>query len=310
MVSGVKAFRRILACAAVVSNLAIGVPVAAATIEWREGPGELGALHLTGEIRRGDADVLARVWWDQVFLTGAAATGRTRILLNSPGGDLTEALRIGRFVHELKIMTVAPSLPLSGTPEATRPNDPPEVCLSSCAFIWLAGPLRSGTLVGFHRPYRMEQGREQESVAEAAKLIDEYIAALGEDPTIRPLVMSKGRDAAISLSELQARTTVNLYSQAFDETVTNLCGSSIEALRNASIETDLRRAPEATATAEKQLECESKALAELQRRAMTEYVGRLRRVEQQRDLRIRAAAAGVAIVIATMVGLRLRRRRN
>lgn len=76
---------------------------------------------------------------------GRTATGRIggvpfiTVELNSPGGDVVEALGIGRLIYQHSAMTLV------------RPG---QECVSACVFIMAAGAVRSstGAAIGVHRP--------------------------------------------------------------------------------------------------------------------------------------------------------------
>lgn len=101
-------------------------------------------LLFSGEIQKGDAEKLAKV------LMQARPFG-TQLYLNSPGGDVEEALHIAALAKALHLMTVVTS---GGT------------CASACFFIFLGGethvasgtvdgrmPKRIAGYIGLHRPY-------------------------------------------------------------------------------------------------------------------------------------------------------------
>jgi hypothetical protein len=105
---------------------------------------ERGFFLLSGEIQKGDADKLAKV-----FIQYAGFEGL--LTLDSPGGDVEEALRIASFVKALHLQTRVAG---GGT------------CASACFFIFLAGihhiavgtkdgRMTRGSLgyIGLHRPY-------------------------------------------------------------------------------------------------------------------------------------------------------------
>lgn len=79
--------------------------------------------------------------------------------LVSPGGDVDEALKIGRLFRKHLISTDAPwRLPDGSTRPGACLHAGKEyygqncTCASACALIWFGGVVRSGT-VGLHRPY-------------------------------------------------------------------------------------------------------------------------------------------------------------
>lgn len=90
---------------------------------------------MSGEIESGDKDKLMK------FLSSRAQTAvwATDFWLNSPGGDLREAMRIGAVLEGLGYVAV---VPVGAT------------CSSACFFIWVSasGRLAPGDIV-IHRPY-------------------------------------------------------------------------------------------------------------------------------------------------------------
>lgn len=76
-------------------------------------------VHLDGEIVKGDFDRLQRAYRVNGYIT--------RLSFNSPGGNLVEALKMGRFVREHAIATHVPA---------------DAVCLSACPYIFMGGVVR------------------------------------------------------------------------------------------------------------------------------------------------------------------------
>jgi hypothetical protein len=109
------------------------------------------SLLLRGEIKAGDYSKVER------FI----GSGVMHIDLISPGGDLTEAMKIGRLVRSHFIETEAPKFFknlvggsfLGNGVNGDRACEGPDcVCASACFFVWAAGVDREGTAVGLHRP--------------------------------------------------------------------------------------------------------------------------------------------------------------
>jgi hypothetical protein len=98
-------------------------PVAAATIKLG-GSEAMGCfMEIDGQIAKGDADDL-RAMFEQVgYPTGYSPTGR-RICLNSPGGILTEGLKIADLIAEWNFGTAVPD---------------GAACQSACAVAFMAG---------------------------------------------------------------------------------------------------------------------------------------------------------------------------
>jgi hypothetical protein len=113
-------------------ELISGVPIPAPTTQGliRRGPEKLA---LSGQIFKGDYDkVVAFLKAHQPFLES--------FILNSPGGDADEAIRIGRLFRKYLIET-----------NAHVGGDLILTCASACALIWFGGVHRDSK-VGVHRP--------------------------------------------------------------------------------------------------------------------------------------------------------------
>jgi hypothetical protein len=89
------------------------------------------------------------------------------IRLKSGGGNLVEALQIGKEISKRKISTVV---------------DQGEMCASACALIWMAGETKSAdtsSQIGFHSPYKAGKDKKISSTGNA--LAGAYLARLGYD---------------------------------------------------------------------------------------------------------------------------------
>ena len=120
--------------------------------------------YLTGEISRGDyKNVLA-------FLTANEPFFGT-LTLNSSGGDVEEALKIGRLLRKHLIETwapiTAPNGPILFAGSNLMCDGPRCTCASACALIWFGGVERMGT-VGVHRPWTRDPEFVRLSPAEAS----------------------------------------------------------------------------------------------------------------------------------------------
>jgi hypothetical protein len=108
-------------------GLALPAPIQAADIQYH------AVVSMSGYIELGDADRL-----DQL-LKLLPNKNDTKVLLSGHGGDALEAIKIGEVIRRAKA--------------STRVVD---VCLSGCAYAWLAGVERYASKtakIGFHRPH-------------------------------------------------------------------------------------------------------------------------------------------------------------
>ena len=92
-------------------------------------------LYMSGEIRAGDRDKLVNLLRSDL----ASTPSITDIWLNSPGGDLSEAIKIGAVIEDLGYTAIVPA---------------GAKCASACFFIWVSasGRLAPGEII-IHRPY-------------------------------------------------------------------------------------------------------------------------------------------------------------
>jgi hypothetical protein len=101
------------------------------------------------------------------------------VFLASPGGYVSEAMKIGYLVRALQLRTDAPSGPSTDRARFDEPLITPKelvdpkrnyLCASSCFFIYIAGIYRNLTRVGrlgFHRPVRLKSASDTVSTNEA-----------------------------------------------------------------------------------------------------------------------------------------------
>jgi hypothetical protein len=159
--------------AIVIAATAIGsLPVAAADI--RTDPNFDAVLE--GKIETGDFEKLHSFLFNGNF--------PQEIYLASPGGDLAEAIKIGRLVRSLKLKTVVPGkVPRDFKAAADflqeqahhllKQPTADNMCASACFFVFVAGIMRfvnspSGSaILGIHRPYLSDADLKAETSDEA-----------------------------------------------------------------------------------------------------------------------------------------------
>ena len=127
----------------------------AATINYEGTDNGMNLVSIDGEIVSGDADQFKQLT--------AALTGRTIVVLNSPGGRLTDGLTIGAVIHSSGFATVV---------------DAHKLCASVCGLIWLAGSprlLTTGSEIGFHAAYEPDGSESGEGNA----IVGAYLTDLG-----------------------------------------------------------------------------------------------------------------------------------
>jgi hypothetical protein len=137
------------------------------------------------------------------------------IFLASPGGSLTEAMKIGRLVRALRWDTEIPSdLPpdlLQKTVAFFMLKDARNwMCTSACFFIWIAGierwhgPPSTKGLLGIHRPYisdaelkTLSANQAMASATQVRTIIEAYLKEMG--------VPSKYADLMFSIPKNEVR---------------------------------------------------------------------------------------------------------
>lgn len=124
------------------AGLAVCVSVSAMTVTARVADYGMVMVDATGPIQPGDAARLKAAYEREKSRPGARAAESpiNRVVrVNTPGGDLQEAMRIGRWVRENKMQVIVPDR---------------AQCFSSCVYILAAGVVKFALGdVGIHRPY-------------------------------------------------------------------------------------------------------------------------------------------------------------
>lgn len=120
----------------------------AAQIQLKGDDPNLVAVEFSGEIRPADFDALRRLIEPRLSATNSFRW----FYLNSNGGDVATAMKIGRYIRTLEFDT-------SITTNAR--------CLSSCVFIFAAGLEKSTatSTIGIHRPFGTSVGSVSREVA-------------------------------------------------------------------------------------------------------------------------------------------------
>jgi hypothetical protein len=138
--------------------------------------GGVGYVVVRGPIVAGDGERFRKLVLDMI--KRGLAPGLVRVY--SPGGDVTEALSIGRQLRTLGASTQAPLRLSDYNPDVkpganacavgedlngkwlyylppTGQGDADCVCMSACFLIWAAGTGRHGDVIGVHRPKFADQ---------------------------------------------------------------------------------------------------------------------------------------------------------
>jgi ATP-dependent protease ClpP protease subunit len=188
-----------------VALLLVSVPCAGAEIFYMDHDpftgqyvGPTGPLVYSGEIVPGDCDrLLSKILEDQTrFLA------QNRIILASDGGDVSEALRIGKLIKSLFAGVIVG--PLTGR------------CVSACFFIYAAAGQREADgerLIGINRPFIADPQAQSAPPADAnaeGKALTQVRAYLQENDVPNYLVDEMFRHASDDAYWLTADDEKNL----------------------------------------------------------------------------------------------------
>jgi len=107
------------------------------------------------------------------------------VTIGSRGGDLREAMKIGRLIRKMRFATIAP-VSLRGEVRHSMKDPTNAVCASACFYIYIAGVDRYGGVLGIHRPVLSDDDYKALQVDEAIegsrhvrKTVMEYVAEMG-----------------------------------------------------------------------------------------------------------------------------------
>ena len=137
-----------------------------------------GVLVLEGKIEAGDSDKV------RSFLGNKANFEKINggVFVASPGGNLVEAVKIGRLIRALRLSTDAPSGPPTDVRRFSQPVIAPSnlvnpktnyQCSSACFLIYVSGVYRNLGWVGrlgIHRPIQLESEAKKLDVDQATNL--------------------------------------------------------------------------------------------------------------------------------------------
>jgi hypothetical protein len=147
----------------------------------RPGHALCATIRLTGPIRNGDADNIEALIRSNLPLP-------SRLQLNSSGGDLSEAMKIGRVARRYLMITEPPATLDDGQPYFAGDVEPVAggICASACFFAWVGGVTRFAGVLGIHRPFPPVAEMQKLSPAEAERVYSEisqsilaYLAEMG-----------------------------------------------------------------------------------------------------------------------------------
>ena len=165
--------------------------VGAAEIRVDPSRGRWGAV-LEGTIEQGDAEKLRRF----ISLDHTPV----ELFLASPGGDLSEAMKIGALVRKLKMITVVPEnypgidfIEKIAEHHGLKNYRDNYICASACFFVFVAGVYRDSEfvgmkepLIGIHKPYlssedqmTLDSDQAIKSARDTKNIVGKYLLEMG-----------------------------------------------------------------------------------------------------------------------------------
>ncbi|MEP6608161.1 MAG: hypothetical protein ABJA83_05725 [Burkholderiaceae bacterium] len=200
-------------------------------------------IAFTGEIDKGDAERLTQA------LLQPLPSGKSHVAwleVDSLGGDVTEALRIGELVRQNMLgVSLLRSAAIDGPSRAATADPTPEerVCASACVLILMSAPARwvRHARIGLHRPRLSAEFYRQQSPASIAR------AHADLDRRVRETVIAGGmptelidrmmRYASNELLWLAGTDLAALDSEApwYQEMQIAVCGASPRVERRSAV---------------------------------------------------------------------------
>ena len=183
------------------------------SISTRNSPSPLD-LRLDGVIAPGDVERLMRLIGTSQPSPAETNSFRThRIRLNSTGGDIDEALKLGRILRQYRFIT-----------EVILTHQKVEECLSACVFAFLAGVERRpwGT-IGVHRSYRQHvsvlesESEVRDRLRETRKKITDYLDEVNAPMELLTIIDSTPPDQMRILSLYEKKSLGFLSTDAVFE---------------------------------------------------------------------------------------------
>lgn len=148
-----------------------------------------------------------------------------RVVLNSPGGNLGEALKLGRYLREADLDTS-----IGSSAAMTRDADGrlapmtlaaagPGRCESACAYAFMGGvrrALREDDVLGLHRFHAPGQTIDGDSAQQLSGMLISYMVEMGIDARIFTLASLQGSDQMhhVTVTEAEAYDVTTPFGYA------------------------------------------------------------------------------------------------
>jgi hypothetical protein len=181
-------------------------------------------IKIEGAIEPGDAIKLLRTYEYYGEFRGGL------IFLFSRGGDIKEAMKIGRLIRQLRLATYAPdraSHEILALP-ADKANN---VCASACVLVWVAGARRTGDLLILHRPYPAPESADKLSDIEFEALENNAISRVRNylqemdlpQYYIDKMVLTASRDGYMPTTEDLTEHPLPEFAASIEELILSKC---------------------------------------------------------------------------------------
>jgi len=174
-------------------------------------------IEITGEISEQDASKIAGMSERLVRKTFT-------VLLNSKGGDVLAAMKIGRIIRAYDGWTW---------------ND--SICYSSCALIFIAGVIRTNHYaeIGLHRPYLASSPQPRETIEKQMPImlakVKSYVDEMGVSNVFYEQMVRTEPSQMVVYRDDAIRKIVPEYDPIFDEVVNAIrarkCGITTSEMR-------------------------------------------------------------------------------
>jgi len=191
---------------------------------------------LEGEIQPGDYDR---------FITKIRNGGLgTTLWLNSPGGDVHEAMKIGRLVRALRMDTQAPERAGDKTFCLTHPKGTGLDrcnCASACFLIFVAGIKRDGNHLGVHRVFPshdrlrlMSPDDAAATTGKATNVVSAYLVEMGVPTHFAERLMAIPSNKMEWVSQEDISRYFSGYIPQYSEWVAAKCKSNLPLIDEAT----------------------------------------------------------------------------
>jgi len=209
-----------------------------------------GVLILEGKIVKGDYTKL------RDFLANKSNFDKISggVFLASPGGSITESMRIGYLIRNLRMTTSAPSGPANGgrrfgesviTPRDLVDPKSNYGCASACFFVYIAGVDRhigwAGRL-GVHRPFELESEAKKLDVDQTFRrnwqvrtLVQKYLKDMDVPEKYVDLIYSVPSTELHWLSQSEVDTDFQGFIPEVVDWIGNSCNPKLKIDKTASV---------------------------------------------------------------------------